>query len=189
MLALEPEKDSYNPGDKVKVTADSNPSTITYKWVTTATNDTLGTEDTIDITDEMVGSQSLKVIVCNTIPIPKATSNCEERQLEVTVMSKCLLMLVVCWISKQIMDYLNNRDSDDHVNVGPVSFNWGRNKTIEDDMHPGSDHPHCQHRFRTSMFVTCVCILSRLGLVGCSFLLLPFRSFGNFVYPTLCKVS
>ncbi|KAI0238110.1 hypothetical protein LSAT2_011258 [Lamellibrachia satsuma] len=87
MLALEPEKDSYNPGDKVKVTADSNPSTITYKWVTTATNDTLGTEDTIDINDEMVGSQPLKVIVCNTMPIPKATSNCEERQFNVTVMS------------------------------------------------------------------------------------------------------
>ena len=35
-------------------------------------------------------------------------------------------------------------DSDDHVNVSPVSFNWGRKRTIEDDMHPGSDHPQCQ---------------------------------------------
>ena len=38
------------------------------------------------------------------------------------------------------------RDSDDHINIGPVSFNWGRKRTIEDDMHPGGDHPQCQHR-------------------------------------------
>ena len=37
-----------------------------------------------------------------------------------------------------------SHDSDDHVNVGPVSFNWGRKITIEDDVHPGSDHPQCQ---------------------------------------------
>ena len=35
--------------------------------------------------------------------------------------------------------------SNDHVNVGPVSFNWGRKRTIENDMHPGCDHPQCQH--------------------------------------------
>ena len=35
--------------------------------------------------------------------------------------------------------------SDDHVNVGPVSFNWRRKRTTEDDLHPGSDHPQCQH--------------------------------------------
>ena len=38
------------------------------------------------------------------------------------------------------------RDSDDHVNVGPVTFNGGRKRTTEDDMHPGSDHPQCQHK-------------------------------------------
>ena len=38
------------------------------------------------------------------------------------------------------------RDSDDHINVGPVSLNWGRKRTIEDDVHPGSDHPQCQHK-------------------------------------------
>ena len=27
-----------------------------------------------------------------------------------------------------------SRDTDDHVNVGPVSFNWGYKRTIEDDM-------------------------------------------------------
>ena len=38
-----------------------------------------------------------------------------------------------------------SRDSDDRVNVSPVSFNWRRKRTTEDDMHPGSDHPQCQH--------------------------------------------
>ena len=38
-----------------------------------------------------------------------------------------------------------SRDLDDHVNAGPILFNWGRKRTIEDDMHPGSDHPQCQH--------------------------------------------
>ena len=27
--------------------------------------------------------------------------------------------------------------SDDHVNVGPVSCNWGCKRTTEDDMYPG----------------------------------------------------
>ena len=36
-------------------------------------------------------------------------------------------------------------DSDDPVNVVPISFNWGRKRTIENDMHLGSDHPQCQY--------------------------------------------
>ena len=35
-------------------------------------------------------------------------------------------------------------ESGNHVNVGPVSI-WGRKQT-EDDKHPDSDHPQCQHR-------------------------------------------
>ena len=38
-----------------------------------------------------------------------------------------------------------SRDSDYHVNVGTVLFNWGRTRTIEDDMHPGSNYPHWWH--------------------------------------------
>ena len=37
------------------------------------------------------------------------------------------------------------KDSDVHVIASNVSFNWGYKITIEDDMHPGSDHPECQH--------------------------------------------
>ena len=32
--------------------------------------------------------------------------------------------------------------SDDYV--GDL-VHWERKRTIEDDMHPGSDHPQCQH--------------------------------------------
>ena len=38
-----------------------------------------------------------------------------------------------------------SHDSDAHVNVGSVLFNWGRKRTIEDNMHPASDHSQCQH--------------------------------------------
>ena len=34
--------------------------------------------------------------------------------------------------------------SDNQVNVGPVSI-WDVNGNTEDDKHPGSDHPKCQH--------------------------------------------
>ena len=36
-----------------------------------------------------------------------------------------------------------SHDSDDHGNVDTVSFNCGRKRTIEDNMHTGSDHPQC----------------------------------------------
>lgn len=97
---VEPKKDFYSPGDEVKITADSNPSAMTYKWVNTETSATLGTEDTITITDEMLESQSPKVIVCNIVPIPKAKTNCKELQLNVTLKSKCLLILMVLRVSK-----------------------------------------------------------------------------------------
>ena len=46
---------------------------------------------------------------------------------------------------KNLAPNIGNYDSDGHVNVGLVSFNWGRKGTTEDDIHPGSDHPQCQH--------------------------------------------
>ena len=41
-------------------------------------------------------------------------------------------MFVTC---KNLALNIDDCDSDDHVSVGPVSFNWGRKRTIEDDMH------------------------------------------------------
>ena len=38
-----------------------------------------------------------------------------------------------------------HRESEIHVNVGPVS-NLGYQGTTEGDKHPDSDHPQCQHR-------------------------------------------
>ena len=82
-LMVKPVRDYYYPGDTIKVTAESNPSNRTYEWVNTATDGMLGTKDTITITEEMLGSQSLKGIVCNTIPIPTANTICKERQLSI----------------------------------------------------------------------------------------------------------
>ena len=85
---MKPVQDSYYPGDTVTVTADSNPLDRSYEWVNTTTHGTLDTKDTLTITEEMLGSQSLKVIVCNTIPIPTANTICKERQLNFTVIRK-----------------------------------------------------------------------------------------------------
>ena len=88
MLVMKPERDSYYPDDKIKVTAESNPSDRTYEWVNTATHGTLSKTDTITITEEMLGSQSLKVVVCCIIPIPLANTICKERQMNFTVIRK-----------------------------------------------------------------------------------------------------
>ena len=58
---------------------------------------------------------------------------------------------VKTWLSALEAVY---HDSDDHVNVGPVSFNWGHKRTIEDDMHPGIDHPQCQGACRPGCFMS-----------------------------------
>ena len=36
----------------------------------------------------------------------------------------------------------------DHVNIGPVSFNWGHKRIIEDDMHPQCHHIKVSFFFR-----------------------------------------
>ena len=38
-----------------------------------------------------------------------------------------------------------SRESDNHVSVCPILFNWGRKRSIENDMHPSSDRPQFQH--------------------------------------------
>ena len=32
------------------------------------------------------------------------------------------------------------------LNIGERLVNWKHERTIEDDVNPGSDHPQCQHR-------------------------------------------
>ncbi|KAI0231095.1 hypothetical protein LSAT2_018537 [Lamellibrachia satsuma] len=87
-LMVTPIKESYYPGDEVKVTADSNPSLTTYTWVNTATNQTLGTGHTIVIPADMLGSQLLTITVCSSIPIPPENTICKNNQLSVTVIPK-----------------------------------------------------------------------------------------------------
>ena len=88
MLMVERERDTYYPGDTIKVTTESNPSDRTYEWVNASTDAILGREDTFLITEEMLGSQSLKVIVYNIIPIPHANAIYKECQLHFTVIRK-----------------------------------------------------------------------------------------------------
>ena len=85
---MDPAQESYDPGVEIKVSAESNPSSRTYKWVNTTTDNTLETSDTIRITESMRGKQSVKVIACNTVPVTPAKTLCTELNLNFTVPSK-----------------------------------------------------------------------------------------------------
>jgi len=97
---VDPAQESYDPGVEIKVSAESNPSSRTYKWVDTTTDNTLETSDTITITESMSGNQSIKVIVCNTVPVKPAKTLCKELNLNFTVASK--------WICN--VSYLSKND-------------------------------------------------------------------------------
>ena len=94
-LVVEPAQNTYFPGNEIKVTADSNPTSRTYKWVNMSTGDTIETTDTFTITEDMLGSQSLKVIVC--VPISSSNTICKELPLNFTVIRKWIVM--VLWVS------------------------------------------------------------------------------------------
>ena len=85
---LDPAQESYHTGDKVKVSAESNPSSRTYEWVNTTTDETLETSDTISINESMIGEHSIKIIACNIIPVSPAKTVCQELRLNFTVTSK-----------------------------------------------------------------------------------------------------
>ena len=70
-----------------------------------------------------------------------STSALRERVLSSRLGPGMGMLGVKTWLSTLETVY----SLDDHVNVSPISFNWGCKRTIEDDMHPGSDHPQCQH--------------------------------------------
>ena len=69
------------------VTADSNPGKRNYAWKSTTSN------DSIAITERMIGYQSLRAVVCNTIPIPSAHTVCSDFPVNVVVISKCVLII------------------------------------------------------------------------------------------------
>ena len=95
---VDPAEESYDPGVEIKVSAESNPSSRTYKWENTTTDTTLETSDTFTITESMHGQQSIKVIACNTVPVTPAKTLCTELHLNFTVRSKW--MCNVYYLSK-----------------------------------------------------------------------------------------
>ena len=82
-------------GEVMTVTADSNPATRNYTWKNTTSNDTIATGESITVTLEMVGSQSLTAVVCNTIPIPSPHTVCSDVLVNVVVKSKYVSIIFI----------------------------------------------------------------------------------------------
>ena len=82
-------------GEVMTVTADSNPATRNYTWKNTTSNEIIATGDSITVTVEMLGSQSLKAVVCNTIPIPSPHTVCNDFPVNVVVISKCVYIIFI----------------------------------------------------------------------------------------------
>ena len=80
-------------GEVITVTADSNPPITNYTWKNTTSNEIIATGKSITVTVEMLGSQSLKVVVCNTIPIPSPHTVCSDFPVNVVVISKCVSII------------------------------------------------------------------------------------------------
>ncbi|KAK2181977.1 hypothetical protein NP493_372g00000 [Ridgeia piscesae] len=72
-------------GERMTVTADSNPEKRNYTWENTTSNEIIATGDSIVVTETMLGNQSLKAVVCNTIPLPSPHTVCGDFPVNVVV--------------------------------------------------------------------------------------------------------
>ena len=82
-------------GERMTVTAQSNPGKRNYTWENTNSNEIIATGDSIAVTENMLGKQSLKAVVCNTIPIPSPYTVCSNYPLNVVVISKCVSIIFI----------------------------------------------------------------------------------------------
>ena len=82
-------------GERMTVTAESNPGKRNYTWENTNSNEIIATGDSIAVTENMLGKQSLKAVVCNTIPIPSPYTVCSNYPLNVVVISNCVSVLFI----------------------------------------------------------------------------------------------
>ena len=82
-------------GEVMTVTADSNPATRNYTWKNTTSNEIIETGESITVTVEMLGKQSLKAVVCNTIPIPSPHTVCSDLPVNVVIISKCVSIIFI----------------------------------------------------------------------------------------------
>ena len=85
-LAIEPKKDSYSVGESIKITFDCKPYPDQFKWTDNTTGSELGSGRSLMLTEAMIGKQSLRISVCNTMP--NTESVCKEQQFFVTVKRK-----------------------------------------------------------------------------------------------------
>ncbi|KAK2154983.1 hypothetical protein NP493_2116g00009 [Ridgeia piscesae] len=82
-------------GERMTVTAESNPGKRNYTWENTTSNETIATGDFIAVTENMLGNQSFKAVVCNTIPIPSPHTLCSNFPVNVIVINTyCRIDLV-----------------------------------------------------------------------------------------------
>ena len=77
------------------VTAESNPGKRNYTWENTISNEIIATGDSIAVTENMLGKQSFKAVVCNTIPIPSLHTVCSNFPVNVVVISKCVSIISI----------------------------------------------------------------------------------------------
>ena len=94
-IAVTPEHKAYKPGTTIQVTADSVPPLGSYKWVDTTKNTSVGTGNSFIITSNMVGRASLKVVLCNTMPIPPVYDVCCEVTLSFEVGCTCTVIVLM----------------------------------------------------------------------------------------------
>ena len=82
-------------GERMTVTAESNPGKRSYTWENTISNEIIATGDSIAVTENMLGNQSFKAVVCNTIPIPSPHTVCSNFPVNVVVISKCVSIIFI----------------------------------------------------------------------------------------------
>ena len=82
-------------GERMTVTADSKPEKRTYTWENTISNEKIATGDSITLTENMIGNQSIKAVVCNTIPLPSPHTVCSDFPVNVVVISKYVSIIVI----------------------------------------------------------------------------------------------
>ena len=73
-------------GDVILLHVDSNPAASNYTW--NSLNQTIARGMSMLVTEEMLGTQSFTIVVCNVIPIPSSNTVCNEFPMTILVKGK-----------------------------------------------------------------------------------------------------
>jgi len=81
-------------GDVILLNVDSNPASSNYTW--NSSNQTIARGVSMIVTEEMLGTQSFNIVVCNIIPIPSSTTVCNVLPVTILVIGKfvCIILIV-----------------------------------------------------------------------------------------------